>query len=413
MASGAMGHQAGQTPGCDLAAAEEYYSAFTATTPYLAGDHDYQDIPATAVPHTHPQSWGDGYYANTEFSAALDAPALGFAYDDNSYNAPFANGSAGFSPSYASSTADSSTTTQQWGSMAMSPVTMQSPDGFAARYNPSAIGLDSPDPTNEPSRPKRKPAADDSRKHAPPPGKNKNGRKPGKPVVAEPKPKKEDRKGGKDPQANSKSKGKKTSASIPTPSSINSPDAAMEVPSNRSYHPAQRRGKEKGRTSLPPSDASHGFGDDRYDEEDDYYDEDDSETGLPTQRERNRMAATKCRAKTKAAINQLEEDEREASDRRHTLSSEAAALRSDVLFLRNMVLEHHSCACLDKQNYIRNASKLLGRSGGRNPIWGKDGSGGDWAEYHQPDCDYSHAPLGDRHDIQGTGSDGLGLPDEA
>jgi len=88
------------------------------------------------------------------------------------------------------------------------------------------------------------------------------------------------------------------------------------------------------------------------------------------------------------AITQLETDEREASDLRDALSTEAAALRSEVLVLRNMVLEHHSCRCVDKQNYSRNASELLGRSGGHNPIWGKDGIGGNWAEYHQPDCEY-------------------------
>ncbi|OAA65332.1 bZIP transcription factor, bZIP-1 [Niveomyces insectorum RCEF 264] len=106
--------------------------------------------------------------------------------------------------------------------------------------------------------------------------------------------------------------------------------------------------------------------------------------GPVVQRERNRVAATKCRAKTKAAISKLEEDERLVSDRRDTLSAEKSALMGEVLRLRMELLKHSHCQDdANIQNYLRNAARMIGESGGRNPIWGPDGSGTLWPTGHR------------------------------
>lgn len=98
------------------------------------------------------------------------------------------------------------------------------------------------------------------------------------------------------------------------------------------------------------------------------------------QRERNRVAATKCRAKSKAAISRLEEDEKTVSDQRNSLSAEKSALMNEVLNLRMELLKHGHCHTDGNiQNYLQNAARMIGHSGGSNPIWGPDGSGESWA----------------------------------
>lgn len=101
-----------------------------------------------------------------------------------------------------------------------------------------------------------------------------------------------------------------------------------------------------------------------------------------TPRERNRMAATRCRAKTKAVNMQLEEADQTISDRHSSLAAEVAALREQVVGLRTQLLEHGDCDCTPIQQYIQNAAELIGDTGGRHPIWGPDGRGGEWAVYH-------------------------------
>lgn len=101
------------------------------------------------------------------------------------------------------------------------------------------------------------------------------------------------------------------------------------------------------------------------------------------QRERNRVAATKCRAKTKEAISRLEEHEKAVSDRREYLSAEKAALMNEVLALRLELLRHSKCpADANIQNYLRNAAIMIGQTGGTHPIWGPDGSGRLWPVGH-------------------------------
>ena len=96
---------------------------------------------------------------------------------------------------------------------------------------------------------------------------------------------------------------------------------------------------------------------------------------LLTQRERNRKAANKSRAKTKASTGQLATDEREMADVRKSLSAEVTALRQEALRLRMLVLQHHGCACAELQAYIRNSAGVIGQSGGRASLFGPDGCG--------------------------------------
>jgi len=59
--------------------------------------------------------------------------------------------------------------------------------------------------------------------------------------------------------------------------------------------------------------------------------------------ERNRLAASKCRQKTKEQTMQLESRFKEASEAREMLNAEISRLRSDVLGLKNEVLRHAQC----------------------------------------------------------------------
>ncbi|CAK7199772.1 hypothetical protein SEUCBS139899_002455 [Sporothrix eucalyptigena] len=94
------------------------------------------------------------------------------------------------------------------------------------------------------------------------------------------------------------------------------------------------------------------------------------------QRERNRMAATKCRAKSKAAISKLEEDERAVTEEHNALFAQKVELVDEVLSLRMELIRHGHCVGDDNiQNYLNNAARMIGNSGGRNMIWGPDGSG--------------------------------------
>lgn len=84
-------------------------------------------------------------------------------------------------------------------------------------------------------------------------------------------------------------------------------------------------------------------------------------------REQNRAAATKCRAKTKAAINKLEEDERYASEQRAYLAAVADRLRSEVLFLKSELLRHSDCDCVLIQQYLARMARLISQGSDEEP----------------------------------------------
>jgi hypothetical protein len=79
------------------------------------------------------------------------------------------------------------------------------------------------------------------------------------------------------------------------------------------------------------------------------------------QRARNRVAATKCRAKTKAAIEKLEADERDASSRREALTAYAAILHDEIYRLRHELFRHNNCNCVLIQQYLRYMAGRHGR----------------------------------------------------
>ena len=204
-----------------------------------------------------------------------------------------------------------------------------------------------------------------------------------RPPPAEPsgnKTKKQKTKKGDDakPKARTKGKPKPTSAataSIPTPSS--SPSASSSgVRTAGGSDRGRRRDAAAGRAPGPGQSGDGSVVDSDADGDDDgggWV----SEGASPrlTQRERNRKAATKCRAKTKATTSQLAADEQAMADLRSALDAEVAALRQEALGLRLMVLEHHGCACAQMQAYIRNSARVIGRSGGRAVLFGPDGRG--------------------------------------
>ncbi|KUI67523.1 Transcription factor atf21 [Cytospora mali] len=83
-------------------------------------------------------------------------------------------------------------------------------------------------------------------------------------------------------------------------------------------------------------------------------------------RARNRMAATKCRARAKAATAELEATERETESQHQELSAEASSLQTEVLALKNEVLMHGNCDNHAIQQYLSNAAKDIVDNGRSN-----------------------------------------------
>lgn len=78
------------------------------------------------------------------------------------------------------------------------------------------------------------------------------------------------------------------------------------------------------------------------------------------QRQRNRAAATKCRAKSKVAVAELEAMERAMSTEHMELSATVMDLREEVLTLKNQLLLHGNCNCEHIQQYLTNAARNIG-----------------------------------------------------
>jgi hypothetical protein len=81
------------------------------------------------------------------------------------------------------------------------------------------------------------------------------------------------------------------------------------------------------------------------------------------QKSRNRVAATKCRLKTKAATTALEEEEKVESERNYVLSDMAARLREEYFILRNQLLMHTNCKCTLIHQYLEKQAKTLAETG--------------------------------------------------
>ncbi|KAI0476517.1 hypothetical protein GGR56DRAFT_674977 [Xylariaceae sp. FL0804] len=76
-------------------------------------------------------------------------------------------------------------------------------------------------------------------------------------------------------------------------------------------------------------------------------------------RERNRIAAHRCRRKQKLNEDRLREDERELSQQHGCLAAYVLLLKNEVLELKNQILAHGSCDCEPIQTYITNSAKKL------------------------------------------------------
>ena len=154
-------------------------------------------------------------------------------------------------------------------------------------------------------------------------------------------------------------KSKARTRGTPKPSAA----AAASIPTPSSSSPAPSHAMTEG---GPGRSRRRGHGQ----TEDGFIDDSDDEDGRQpaeasrrlTQRQRDRKAATKCRAKTKAAMDQLAVDEQAMADIREALSAEVTALREQALNLRMLVLQRHSCTCGQMQAYIRNSAGAVGKA---------------------------------------------------
>jgi hypothetical protein len=91
--------------------------------------------------------------------------------------------------------------------------------------------------------------------------------------------------------------------------------------------------------------------------------------------ERNRVAASKCRQKKKAWMQDLENDAREAQNMSKQLRACVGVLKEEVLQLKNELLKHNTCECVPIRQYLSNeamrlADGALGRggTGGRGSV---------------------------------------------
>ncbi|RYP31224.1 hypothetical protein DL767_005853 [Monosporascus sp. MG133] len=78
-----------------------------------------------------------------------------------------------------------------------------------------------------------------------------------------------------------------------------------------------------------------------------------------THRERNRIAAHKCRQKNRQNVEVLQQQERDLAQQNKYLNAHLNHLKDEVLVLRNEILNHGNCDCELIQNYIAETAKNL------------------------------------------------------
>ncbi|KAI0849247.1 hypothetical protein F5Y00DRAFT_69648 [Daldinia vernicosa] len=84
------------------------------------------------------------------------------------------------------------------------------------------------------------------------------------------------------------------------------------------------------------------------------------ESGIE-KRQRNRVAASKCRKKQKLANSELQERARVMSEQHNYLIAHKASLESEMLNLKNELLLHGSCGCDTITDYLMQAAKRFVR----------------------------------------------------
>lgn len=100
---------------------------------------------------------------------------------------------------------------------------------------------------------------------------------------------------------------------------------------------------------------------------------------MPEYKARNRVAATKCRLKTKATVERLETLEAAGAERNRALAAAAAGLRREVYELHNMLLLHVDCGCEMIQAYLVKRARALAEGAaadGGGSLVGKEGGQG-------------------------------------
>jgi len=83
---------------------------------------------------------------------------------------------------------------------------------------------------------------------------------------------------------------------------------------------------------------------------------------------RNRIAASKCRAKKKAAMADLEATKKTMYTEHYQLSTTVTGLREEVLILKNELLKHGNCDCEVIQQYLTNAAKNIGNGNAQGEV---------------------------------------------
>ncbi|KAK1973420.1 hypothetical protein LZ30DRAFT_15933 [Colletotrichum cereale] len=86
-----------------------------------------------------------------------------------------------------------------------------------------------------------------------------------------------------------------------------------------------------------------------------------------THRVKNRVAAKRCREKTKQYETDLANKEKQVTQERVYLDACGTALKNEVLALRNQILEHGNCDCEMIQGYIARMARSVGYIGHRAP----------------------------------------------
>ncbi|KAI1739888.1 hypothetical protein F4680DRAFT_420455 [Xylaria scruposa] len=77
-------------------------------------------------------------------------------------------------------------------------------------------------------------------------------------------------------------------------------------------------------------------------------------------RNRNRLAAAKCRKKAKRGVDDLQQKERDLLRENKMLNAEAGLLREEVLQLKSEILRHSHCDSDYIHHYIQKAAKEIG-----------------------------------------------------
>ncbi|KAH7012687.1 uncharacterized protein B0I36DRAFT_53172 [Microdochium trichocladiopsis] len=76
-------------------------------------------------------------------------------------------------------------------------------------------------------------------------------------------------------------------------------------------------------------------------------------------KERNRLAARRCREKSKKQIDTLRQQEHELAIQQAELTAQAASLREEVMQLKSEILRHGACDCNFIQKYLAETAEAI------------------------------------------------------